>query len=133
MSQENVDRFHRAYDAFNRRDLDAFLAFMDPGVELTTRIMELEGDPYFRGHDGVREWWRTLFAIFPDFSAELMEVRDLDDSLIATVRVRGHGVEAGVPFEEVVWQAVKIRDGKATWWRNFTSEAPALEATELEE
>jgi hypothetical protein len=24
MSQENVDRVHRAYDAFNRRDLDAW-------------------------------------------------------------------------------------------------------------
>ena len=46
MSQENVELLYRAYDAFNGRDLDAFLALMDPEVELTTRIMELEGDPY---------------------------------------------------------------------------------------
>jgi hypothetical protein len=25
MSQENVERLYRAYDAFNRRDLDAYL------------------------------------------------------------------------------------------------------------
>ena len=26
MSRENVERLYRAYDAFNRRDLDAYLA-----------------------------------------------------------------------------------------------------------
>jgi hypothetical protein len=41
--------------------------------------MEMEGDPYYRGHDGVREWWRILLAIFPDFSVEVL-VRDLSDS-----------------------------------------------------
>jgi ketosteroid isomerase-like protein len=133
MSQENLERLHRGYDAFNRRDLDAFLALMDPEVELTTRFMEVEGTPYYRGHDGVREWWRTLLGIFPDFSIETIEVRDLGDSLIVAVRVRGHGIEAGVPFDQVVWQAIKLRDGRATWWRNFASEADALEAAGLEE
>ena len=73
MSQENVERVHRAYEAFNRRDLDAFLGFMDPEVELMTRFMELEGDPYYRGHDGVREWWRALLAVFPDFNSEVLK------------------------------------------------------------
>jgi ketosteroid isomerase-like protein len=133
MSEENVELVHRAHDAFNRRDLDAFLAFMDPGVELTTRFMELEGAPYYRGHDGVREWWRTLFGIFPDFSTEVLDVRDLGACVIAAVRVRGHGVEGGAPFEEVLWQACELRHGKATWWRNFASEAEALEAAGLRE
>jgi ketosteroid isomerase-like protein len=133
MSKENVERLYRAYDAFNRRDLDAYLALIDPEVELTPRIMELEGGSYYRGHDGVREWWRTLFAVFPDFSTEIVEVRDLGDSLIVAVRVRGHGVEGGAPIEEVWWQTIKVRDGKATWWRNFGSEAEALEAAGLEE
>jgi ketosteroid isomerase-like protein len=131
MSRENVALARRAHDAFNRRDLNAFLAFMDPEVQLTTRFMELEGDPYYRGHDGVREWWRTLLGIFPDFSTEVLEVREHGDSLVMAVRVRGHGVEGGAPFEEVLWQAVKMRDAKATWWRNFTSEAEALEAAGL--
>ena len=45
MSRENIERLHRGYDAFNRRDLDAFLALMDPEVKLTTRFMEVEGTP----------------------------------------------------------------------------------------
>jgi ketosteroid isomerase-like protein len=107
---------------------------MDPDVEFTTRFMELEGDPYYRRDDGVREWWRSLLGVFPDFSTEVLEVRDLGgDSLIGAVRVRGHGLEGGAPFEEVLWQAVKSRDGKSTWWRNFTSESEALEAAGLRE
>ena len=42
-----MERIRRAFDAFNRRDLDAFLALIDPEVEFTTRYMEMEGDPYY--------------------------------------------------------------------------------------
>jgi ketosteroid isomerase-like protein len=133
MSEENVERVHRVYDAFNRRDLDDFLASMDPDIELTARFMELEGDPYYRGHDGVREWWRTLLAVFPDFSAEMLEVRDFGDSVVIALRVRGHGADSGVPIDEVLWQASKVRNGKVTWARNFGREADALEAAGLAE
>jgi ketosteroid isomerase-like protein len=133
MSEENVERVHRVYDAFNRRDLDDFLASMDPDIELTARFMELEGDPYYRGHDGVREWWRTLLAVFPDFSAEVLEVRDFGDSVLIALRVRGHGADSGVPIDEVLWQASKVRNGKVTWARNFGREADALEAAGLAE
>jgi ketosteroid isomerase-like protein len=133
MSEENVELAHRFYDAFNRRDFDALLAFVDPEVEFAARFMEMEGDPYYRGHDGVREWWRTLLAIFPDFRAEVLDVRDAEDFLILALRLRGHGADSGVPIDEAVWQTVKVRDGKVTWARNFGSEAEALEAAGLEE
>ena len=32
MSQENVELNYRSHDAFNRRDLDAYLALNDPDV-----------------------------------------------------------------------------------------------------
>jgi ketosteroid isomerase-like protein len=41
MSEENVDQARRGYDALNRRDLDAFLALMDPEVEFTTRFAQM--------------------------------------------------------------------------------------------
>jgi hypothetical protein len=37
-------------------------------VEFTTRFVQLEGAPHYRGHDGVRDWWRDVLAIFPDFA-----------------------------------------------------------------
>ena len=130
MSQENVDRYLESVEAFNRRYLDAFLAFMDPEMEFVVRLMEMEGRPYLRGHDGIREWWRGMFAVFPDFKIDVLEARDLGDSVIAALRLRGHSGDSDVPFNEAVWQAIKARDGKCTWWQTFRSEAEALEALE---
>ena len=131
MSQENVELAYRGYDAFNRRDLDAFLALLDPEVEFTTRFAQMEGDSQYHGHDGIREWWEDLLAIFPDFSVEVLEVRDLGDLGVATLRVRGHGRDSGVPFEETLWGVGKWRHGKAVWWQTFVTEAEALEAAGL--
>src|SRR6185295_7605734 len=79
MSQENVELGYQTMDAFNRRDLDAFLALMDHDVETVPRTTALEGENY-RGHDGVRRWWNQLLAVFPDFRIEVVdEVRDLGD------------------------------------------------------
>jgi ketosteroid isomerase-like protein len=39
MSQENVELTYRAFDAFNRRDFDAFLALMDDDVEVFSRLV----------------------------------------------------------------------------------------------
>ena len=133
MSQENVELAYRTYDAFNRRDLDAFLACMDPEVEFTTSFMQMEGEPDVSGHAGLREWWRGLFAVFPDFRAEVLEVRDRGDAGIVAVRMFGHGADSGAPFEVALWQAVKARDYKVTWWRMFASEAEALEAAGVRE
>ena len=133
MSEENVELAHRAFDAFNRRDFDAFLAFMDPDVELKARFMEVEGIASFRGHSGVREWWEALLAIFPDFRVDVINVRDFGDGVIVAVRVHGHGLDSGVPIEEKLWMASRVRDGRVTWWRNFVSEGEALEAAGLRE
>jgi hypothetical protein len=49
MSRENVEATERAIEAFNRRDLDAFLALAHPDAE----HVALAGEAY-RGHDGLR-------------------------------------------------------------------------------
>jgi ketosteroid isomerase-like protein len=132
MSQENVELVHRAFNAFNRRDLDAFLKLQDPEVETVTQLVSVEAHTY-HGHDGVRDWWRDLFAIFPDFSAEILDTRDLGEFVIAHVRRHGQGLDSGTPFEDTLWQASEWRHGKVVWWQMFESEAEALEAAGLRE
>jgi ketosteroid isomerase-like protein len=132
MSKENVELTHRVYDAFNRRDLESLLTLMDPDVETTSRLIGLSGRSYY-GHGGVREWWRDLREIFPDFSAEVLEVRDPGDFVIVFVWTRGDGLDSGTPFEDRLWQASEWRHGKVVWWQMFGTEADALEAVGLRE
>jgi ketosteroid isomerase-like protein len=133
MSRENVELTYRAYDALNRRDLDALLALSDPDVEFADLIVELEGGGSFRGHEGIRSWWEGYFTAFPDLSAEIDEVRDLGDLTLVRGRIRGRGMESDASFEQAYWQMIEWRNQKTVWWRGLRSEAEALEAVGLRE
>ena len=131
MSQENVALHHRAIDAMNRRDLDAFLALMDADVEAGSMLVAMEGD--YHGHAGTRRFWESLLDVFPDFAIEVVEVRDFGDLTLATLRGRGHGSGADTPFEMPLWQVGRWRRGKCVWWRSYGTRAEALEAMGLRE
>ena len=133
MSQENGNLFSLGNDAFNRRDIDALLALCDPDVELLSRVAEMEGGGPYRGHDGIRSWYESLLSISPDFSAELEEVRDLEDITLARVRNRGRGMGSDAPMDQTTWQVVKWQEGKGIWWGIFLNEAEALKAAGLQE
>src|SRR5687767_5951561 len=98
MSQENVELFRRSVDAFNRRDLDAFLALVDDDVEVVPRGVAMEGSHY--GHEGVRRWWENVFGVWPDFTVQIVEVRDVDDLTVVAVHFRGHGAGSDIPLDE---------------------------------
>ena len=106
---------------------------MDPEVEIITRLVPMEGGHSYDGRDGVRDWWRDLLAVFPDFSVEILETRDLGGFVIGFGRVRGHGLDSGTPFEETLWGAGSWRQGRLLWWQTFGSEAEAVEAVGLRE
>jgi hypothetical protein len=96
-------------------------------VECVPLLMEPDGASY-HGHEGIRRWLDELFGVFPDFGADIQEVRDFGDLLVVAALTRGQGVGSDVPFQATVWQVVEIRDGKVVRWRNYWSEAEALEA-----
>ena len=135
MSEENVDLYRRGIEAFNRRDLEAFLALADPNVVGISRVLAIEGDSY-RGHDGTREWWRDLLGVFPDFRIEVVWVRDAGDVTVSELRngaqVPG-GERGAAPLEESVWQVSEWRDGRVVRWQMYESEQEALEAAGLSE
>jgi ketosteroid isomerase-like protein len=133
MSRENVELAMRGFEAFNRRDLDAFLALCDPEVEVYSRLAELEGGRPYRGHDGVRSWWDNIFALAPDIGSEIDDVEHVGDMTLVRLRARGHGVGSDAPIEQTQWLVTKWHDQKAVCVRIFLSEAQALEATGLSE
>jgi ketosteroid isomerase-like protein len=126
MSQENVELLRRIFDAYTRRDLDAVLALYDLDVE----IAPVMGPAFttYHGHDGTRTFWNDVFSAFPDFSAEVLEARDLGDLVLGTVCIRGHGAGSDVPAEQTVWYVSEWRDGKLLWYRAYESESEALAA-----
>jgi ketosteroid isomerase-like protein len=131
MSRENVELAQQAFDAFNRRDLGAFLALMDADVEAGSRLVAMEGG--YHGHDGIRQWWQNLLDAIPDYTVETVEARDLGHVTLTTLRTRGHGADSDTPVEDAVWVVVDWRDRKVVRWRVLSTEAEALEAVGLPE
>lgn len=133
MSQENVEQYRRLAEAFERRDLDAFLELFDPEAEFAPRSAAVHGGSPFRGHDGIRSWWESMFSVFSEYAAEIDEVRDLGDVTFGRARLLGRGTGSGVAVEQAQWHVVKWQDGVVVHWRTFPSEAEALEAAGLSE
>ena len=131
MSQENVELAHRGVDAFNRRDLTALLALADDDIDGAPALASMEG--HYHGHAGIRRWWESLFSGLPDFTIEVVEVRDLGDLTVAVLDFRAQGAVSHAPVEQRVWQLAEWRDGKVIRWQTFRTEAEALEAAGLRE
>jgi ketosteroid isomerase-like protein len=131
MSQESDELralAEAAYGAVNAEDLDAFLALATEDVEFTSLVAEAEGST-FRGHDGVRAWWETIRGAFQGVHWELLDVQGSGSRGVAQIRITG--TMSGVPVEQTMWQAVRLREGKLCWWGLFRTEGEALEAMGL--
>jgi ketosteroid isomerase-like protein len=131
MSQENVERARRAFAALQRDDIEEFLSYVDPEAEWNSLVLEMEGA--FHGHDGVRQWWASLLAVFPDWRPTIVEVRDVDDCVLLHARGSGTGAGSGVGIDEDFWQVAQMQGGRIVWYGAFRTEQEALEAVGLRE
>ena len=103
MSRENVEIARRAMDAWDRDDLEAFLAELDPDIEWHTAIEgTAEGaETAFRGHDGARQVWENYRGeVFGRIETWADELRDLGgDSVLRLGQLRVIGRSSGVEME----------------------------------
>ena len=140
MSEENVNRFIEALEAFNRMSetaeanleaLRGFLGIMDPEIQFEPQQAALEGG--YVGHEGVSRWLADLAEHYAGGHMDLPDIRDLDDRVLAlgTLRVigRGSGIETEVPVAFVA----RFRDGLMTECKDYGDKSRALEAAGLSE
>jgi hypothetical protein len=98
----------RWFDAFNARDLVGMLMLLHPRVDFYP--LKLSGPVgWYRGHDGVREWWVKLQRGQRTYDVELTEVGSVGTGqvfAIGSLRVAGelgeglfratHRIDAGL-------------------------------------
>ena len=132
MSQENVEIVRRVFDAFNGRDIAAFLELLDPDVEWVPILAVLEGRVY-RGHKEVQRWVEDLDPDWEFFEVYYEELRDLGDQVLVLGHWRARGRASGVELENPGTYLYEIKRGKVVSMRTFTDRAEALEAVGLSE
>ena len=135
MSQENVETFKRALDAFKRRDTDAFLEAFDPEVEWHAAMERMLGGEarVYRGHGGVREWLRELDEAFSEVHLDLPDIQDLGDQLVAIGHMRARGRASGAVIETPLSYLTDHTNGKIIRVRAYLDPKEVLEAAGLSE
>jgi ketosteroid isomerase-like protein len=126
MSQENVERVREAYEAFNRRDWDAALAFLDESITwapmLTVETTEL------RGKDAVRGFWASAVESL-DVHIEILELIPVGDAkVVAVAEWTGRGSASGTPIGATVAQVMTLRKGLGIKVESYRDKREALEA-----
>ena len=132
MSQENVELNRQFVEAFNRRELDAWLAYLDPEITWYAMTHEPEPGP-FQGHEGVSKMAARWLDLLSDLRIEAKEHIDAGEYLVVPVRICGHAPDSDA---EVVGEEVflnKYRDGKIVEVREYRTREEALEAVGISE
>jgi ketosteroid isomerase-like protein len=133
MSQENVEIVRRAFEAFNRGDPEAWAAVLAPEFEYTAFGTAVGIGGTYRGAEGFRRFLASFWDEFDEPNAEIGDVIEEGDQVLASMTFRGRGKHSGVPAEMHYFQLWRLRDGKAVRGQAFTSKEEALEAAGLSE
>lgn len=115
----------RAYEAFNRGDIDAAVEPLDAQIEWTEPA-ELPGGGTYRGRDGVKRYLTQSRAAWAEVASEPERFITADDRIVVFVhaRVRPQGSNQ--------WQDVRladvytVRDGQVIEMRAFADRQEAL-------
>ncbi len=132
MPQENVELVERLIDAFNRRDVDAFVEITTPDFEWSTSVMAVEGE-IFWGREGIETYFKRMRDAWDEFRGLTDEVRDLGERVLWRGRVEGRGRVSGVPVDAPLDILYDFRGGKISRMHSFLDRDEALRAAGLSE
>jgi len=136
MSKENVEIVRGLYAAVARRDgVAPFEVYAEDIVwdVSQSRTAFLYTQPVSRGHQGVRQGWREWLSAFSEIDAEVEELIDAGDQVLAVIRERELGRASGVPVEATHLAVWTLADGKVIRMQMFDGREQALKAVGLEE
>jgi SnoaL-like domain len=125
MSEELV---LRAVHAFMEKDLDGILAVADEEIVLRSLLTEAER-PLYYGFDGVRDWFDSVFGVFPDWLPQPRPAsHDEGGAVVIGLDVTATGAGSGAPVNQIYWLGARVRGAKITFFGFFRTEEDALEA-----
>ena len=133
MSERNVNILNASYEAFNDRDFDDALRYLDRAVEIDPGVRAPDRDSKLLGHEGWKEFIRVDIEAWEAVTAEPLERIETEDGRILSIdlwRLRGR---EGIEIERELPTLYTFRDGLIVRIDGFTEKAEALEAARLGE
>jgi ketosteroid isomerase-like protein len=133
MSQENVERIRRGWEALMKGDAAALAVFDSDVVYEDDLLPENVGETY-RGVEGLQKAWSVWTEPWDDLQTDIEWVRAAgSDEVVSCHRARMRGKGSGVKGERLYAYVCRFRAGKIVYCKSFGNPRDALEAAGLSE
>jgi ketosteroid isomerase-like protein len=134
MSQESTEDLVRRWSiAFNERDMDTLLKLTSPDLEFVPYLASLIETTIYRGHDGLRNYFRDADAAWKELHVSQAAARVVGDLAISFGELHGEGRASGLEVRLPLAWVSEWRDGELVRLTTYTDRAEALEAVGLSE
>jgi ketosteroid isomerase-like protein len=132
--ESNSEKLLGGYDAWNRNDCDAWLAYLAPDVVVSTSGVFPDLSAEYCGHGEAIRFWRQLHAPWEEFRVDVEHVEEDEEHAFAAIRFRGKGIDSGIEVDMRFGMAIRVRDdGLATHLVNRRTLDEAREALRARE
>jgi len=126
VSEENVELHRQANDAFNTRDIEAYIAFCDPEIELHSAVTG-PGPAIYHRHEGVRKWHADITEAFGgDLRAEPEAYFDVGDHTISFHTLQGRGLQSGADVATPAAHLCRWRGGRIVYFQGYLQREDAF-------
>jgi ketosteroid isomerase-like protein len=120
MPSEGSEFAARVYAAVNARDREAIRALSAPDIVVGTTVES------YRGPEAVLDWMDEGDEAFDDFTVDLLEVEEIGEHVVVSMRQRGRGKASGAEVEDRITHVWTVRDGRAVRLQSFAHREDAL-------
>ena len=131
MSQENVEVVRQLIAALNERDVDRYLSFCTPEVELGVPTTPLEGA--IRGPEGVREYFAAIEEASTKFRVEVGRIQTVSRDRVLVFGQLEVVTTGGVALDRPITNLYDLVAGKLRRVDVYFDRNEAVEAAGLVE
>ena len=124
----NTDFLLAGYEAWNRGDREAWLALLDPEIQIKTSGAFPDLAPEYRGHKRAAKFWSQMLEPWEEFHIEVERIEEESDIVAAGIRFRARGSDSGVEVDMRLGSRIRIRDRLAIELLNRRTFEEAFEA-----
>jgi ketosteroid isomerase-like protein len=130
MPRDNVELLRRTLERVgpHSENPEALYELLDEDVVWDASPFGIPDMGVYRGHAGVREFWRRWLGPWEEWEFSPEEFIDAGDSVVVVMRQRARGKGSGAEVEQRHAQVWTFRDGKVVRHAQYPDRETALRA-----
>jgi ketosteroid isomerase-like protein len=132
MSQENLQRLQRMYEAWAAGQIWAPDGFYDPCLVYVSQANDPDPGPHY-GVEAFIGYARRFLESWDNWRMEALEYREAGDSFVVRTHRSAHGRTSGAPIDDEAFHVWTFRGQTVIRLEVFTHKADALAAVGLSE